>query len=124
MVFFIHGWSDYTGRQAHVAQKFSKLGYEFYAMDQRGHGKSEGHLVEVPSVDEIADDTIEFQKKVMEMYNDIDNPLKVCVIAHSMGCMQLFNILLREQVDKKKSFPRKLPIKYDSVCVVTPFLDI
>jgi alpha-beta hydrolase superfamily lysophospholipase len=42
IVFFVHGFTDYSGRMAHVGQRFSELGYDFYSMDQRGHGKSDG----------------------------------------------------------------------------------
>ena len=40
IVFFIHGFTDYAERQAHVGKSFSNLGYDFYIMDSRGHGKS------------------------------------------------------------------------------------
>lgn len=42
IVFYVHGFSDYNGRFAHLGKKLSDMGYDVYAMDQRGHGKSEG----------------------------------------------------------------------------------
>ena len=50
VLFFIHGHGDYSERTAHVGEMFSKLGYDFYMMDTRGNGKSEGQTVFVPSV--------------------------------------------------------------------------
>ena len=46
----MHGFSDYSARFAHVAQKFSSLGYDFYSLDFPGHGKSEGKIGFVHSV--------------------------------------------------------------------------
>lgn len=40
IVFYIHGFSEYVQRFAHLGQKWSNLGYDFYAMDMRGHGRS------------------------------------------------------------------------------------
>lgn len=56
VLFYIHGFGEYVGRFAHVAQIYSQLGYDCFAMDQRGHGKSEGELVLIQSVDAIAND--------------------------------------------------------------------
>lgn len=95
VVFFSHGWSDYTGRQAHVAQLISRMGYDFFTMDYRGHGKSEGEIGVVPSIDIIANDTIAFHTKVIEQYYSLHEQPKVYWMAHSMGCMQLMNILMR-----------------------------
>jgi alpha-beta hydrolase superfamily lysophospholipase len=41
-IFFVHGFADHAGPYAHHGEIYSKLGYDFYAMDVRGHGKSEG----------------------------------------------------------------------------------
>lgn len=49
------------------------MGYDVFTMDYRGHGKSEGETGIVPSIDIIANDTIEFHKKVIEKYYDLEN---------------------------------------------------
>ena len=41
-IFFVHGFVEHSGHHAHHGEIYSKLGYDFYAMDVRGHGKSEG----------------------------------------------------------------------------------
>lgn len=56
IVFFVHGYTDYSGRYAHVAQMFANRGYDFYALDQRGHGKSEGRQMYFESMDQLGDD--------------------------------------------------------------------
>ena len=40
IIFYIHGFADYSLRSAHVAQFFSETGYDFFSMDARGHGAS------------------------------------------------------------------------------------
>jgi len=30
---FLHGYGDYAGRYAYLAQKFAQMGYEFIAID-------------------------------------------------------------------------------------------
>ena len=51
IIFFIHGFQSYANRQAHLAHDFSKAGYDFFAMDMRGHGKSEGAIAYIPSLE-------------------------------------------------------------------------
>ena len=41
-VLMIHGLGEHAGRYAHVADYLNTLGYDVFAFDQRGHGKSEG----------------------------------------------------------------------------------
>ena len=60
VLFFIHGFTDHCLRIAHVGAAYSALGYDFYCMDQRGHGRSEGVTVRVPGIREVEGDTIEF----------------------------------------------------------------
>ena len=40
VIFYVHGFADFVDRKAHVAQEFAQLGYDFFAMDLRGHGRS------------------------------------------------------------------------------------
>lgn len=44
-VLYVHGWSDYYF-QAHLAEAYDELGYDFHAIDLRRYGRSlrDGHL--------------------------------------------------------------------------------
>jgi lysophospholipase len=53
---FVHGYGDYAGRYAYLAQKFSQMGYEFIAIDQRGLGHSEGRRGVYEDTKSIIDD--------------------------------------------------------------------
>ena len=41
-ILFTHGFTDYGGMWAHVGEMFSKENFDFFMMDSRGHGESEG----------------------------------------------------------------------------------
>jgi alpha-beta hydrolase superfamily lysophospholipase len=36
----------------HIAQRMSNLGYDIFASDLYGHGKSEGSIAHIPSIDD------------------------------------------------------------------------
>ena len=44
------------------------MGYDFYTMDFRGHGKSEGEIGQVPSIDILGTDTINYHEKIIETF--------------------------------------------------------
>ena len=82
---------DYAGRFAHLAKFYADAGYDFFAMDTRGHGKSEGQCMFIPDVDTCARDNIGFQNFVIKtLYSPekgFATPPRVFVIGHSFGCM-------------------------------------
>lgn len=66
-VMFIHGLHDYAGRYAYLAQKFAQAGYDFVAMDQRGHGASQGKPGYFESISEqLVDDQLSFLQSCIE----------------------------------------------------------
>ena len=94
-MFYIHGYQEYIERQPHFAQKFSERGYDFYAMDNRGHGKSEGKDWLTESVENESDDHFRFHKKVIDtLYKDKKPPC--FLLSHSYGGMLTLNGLLRD----------------------------
>jgi alpha-beta hydrolase superfamily lysophospholipase len=42
VVVVVHGFTEHSGRYARVAEELNEQGYAVYAMDLRGHGRSEG----------------------------------------------------------------------------------
>ncbi|MBN2240562.1 MAG: lysophospholipase [Dehalococcoidales bacterium] len=76
-----HGYAEHSGRYSHFADYFVDRGYAVYALDHRGHGKSEGERVYVEKFLDYVDDLKTFFDIIRK-----ENPgKKVFLVGHSMG---------------------------------------
>jgi alpha-beta hydrolase superfamily lysophospholipase len=50
---FVHGLAEHSGRYGHVMRYFAEKGFDCWALDYRGHGKSPGLRVHVDRFDEF-----------------------------------------------------------------------
>ncbi len=50
---FVHGLAEHSGRYSHVMRYFAQEGFDCWALDYRGHGKSPGLRVHVDRFDEF-----------------------------------------------------------------------
>jgi acylglycerol lipase len=76
-----HGFAEHSGRYGNVVNHFVPRGYAVYALDHRGHGRSDGERVQV---DEFHD----YVKDLRTFFNIVrkENPDdKIFLIGHSMG---------------------------------------
>lgn len=80
-VAIIHGFAEHSGRYDHVGERLAQAGYAVYALDLRGHGRSQGRPVYIRSIDEHIGDVERFLERVRE--REPGRPL--FVIGHSMG---------------------------------------
>lgn len=90
---FVHGFGEHSGRYAHVADFFNKNGYSFYALDNRGHGKSDGKRGHAPKYDSYLDDIEVFLASVASQTHS--TPL--FLYGHSMGGNLVLNYVLRRK---------------------------
>ena len=74
-----HGWSEHAGRYHEVANWFTLHGYAVYALDHRGHGKSEGKRGHVRRWTDYARD--------LELLRSTVKHEKQYLLGHSMGGM-------------------------------------
>lgn len=74
-----HGWSEHAGRYNEVANWFNRNGYAVYALDHRGHGKSEGKRGHVRRWTDYARD--------LELLRSTVKHEKQYLLGHSMGGM-------------------------------------
>lgn len=81
VVLLVHGFTEHSGRYARVAGELNRQGYAVYAMDLRGHGKSEGDRVFVRTFDDYLADLDQFLGRVRQ--RESDKPL--FLFGHSMG---------------------------------------
>jgi acylglycerol lipase len=56
VVVIAHGAGEHSGRYAHVAARLVDEGYAVYALDHRGHGRSEGARAVIDRVDKAVED--------------------------------------------------------------------
>ena len=76
-----HGFAEHSGRYSNVVNYFVPGSYAVYALDHRGHGRSEGERVQV-------DDFSDYIKDLNTFFNIVrqENPHeKIFLIGHSMG---------------------------------------
>jgi alpha-beta hydrolase superfamily lysophospholipase len=81
-ILYVHGFADYFF-QRHVAEHFTAQGYDFYAVDLRGYGRS---LRDGDTPNYVADLTEHFEEldAAVAMIHE-DGHTKLSVMAHSTG---------------------------------------
>ncbi len=77
----VHGYAEHSGRYEHVGKRFAAAGYAVYALDLRGHGRSEGERALVRSVDEYVSDAAALLSRV----RDRQPGAPLVILGHSMG---------------------------------------
>jgi alpha-beta hydrolase superfamily lysophospholipase len=125
-IIFIHGVksdaSDYLNT-AQMLQKVTKA--EIYAVDLRGHGKSDGKLGDVDYINQYADDIADIVKTVR---NTKPNG-KIIIAAHSMGggvALRYSMLKNKTKVDgyllfaplignNSPAIPKSAPVENDSI---------
>jgi len=75
----VHGAGEHVGRYEHVAAWFADRGFAVWAMDHRGHGRSEGVRMHVDRFSDYLVDLAEFVKMAAASHG------RPVMIGHSMG---------------------------------------
>jgi acylglycerol lipase len=88
VVVLVHGASEHSGRYAHVAGRLLDEGYAVYALDHRGHGRSEGPRA---LIDRMASAVADLDSLV-----GVAGP-PVFLLGHSMGGTVALAYALRHQ---------------------------
>ncbi len=93
IICIVHGFGEHSGRYAHVADFFNKNGYAVLAMDNRGHGKSEGKRGHTPNFDSYLADIDTFLMDTKQRLADVP----MFLYGHSMGGNLTLNYVIRRQ---------------------------
>ncbi len=80
-VILVHGAAEHGGRYSHVAERLLGEGYAVYALDHRGHGRSDGRRAMIDRLDRLVDDLGLFVARVREEHEGA----KPFLVGHSMG---------------------------------------
>ena len=92
-VVIVHGASEHGGRYRYVVERLAPEGFALYAMDHRGHGRSEGARSLVDRMDNVVSDLDAFVDLVAA-----ETPgLPLFMLGHSMGGCVSIAYALRHQ---------------------------
>src|SRR5262249_50548712 len=80
-VVILHAVSEHAGRCSHVAGRLVRDGYAVYALDHRGHGRSEGKRAFVDRLDRAAADA----GTLIGIARSEQPGVRVFLLGHSMG---------------------------------------
>jgi acylglycerol lipase len=78
-----HGYAEHSSRYLNLVNYFVPKGYAVYALDHRGHGRSDGERVHVDSFQEYVKDL----KTYFDMVRKENPKEKIFLVGHSMGSM-------------------------------------
>jgi acylglycerol lipase len=81
LVVIAHGASEHSSRYAHVAERLVAAGYGVYAIDHRGHGRSQGKRAQLDRLDHVVADLRAFVDLAAGRHPDAP----VYLLGHSMG---------------------------------------
>lgn len=87
-----HGVSEHSARYAHVGERLAAAGYAAYALDHRGHGRSQGKRVMVD-----ADETVADLRAFIELAAARTPGKPVYLLGHSMGAAIAIACAVRHQ---------------------------
>lgn len=81
VVVIAHGLAEHSGRYAHIAERLAADGYATYAVDHRGHGRSDGNRSNINRVSDVVADLDTMIAEAAGRHPD----RPVFLLGHSMG---------------------------------------
>jgi acylglycerol lipase len=81
LVVIAHGASEHSSRYAHVGERLASAGYAVYALDHRGHGRSQGKRAQLDRLDHVVADLRAFVDLAAGRHPGVP----VYLLGHSMG---------------------------------------
>lgn len=105
-IIIVHGMKDYSERYLDFAHKLSQVGYQVFAFDMRGFGRSDGERNYFANIEDNEDDL----DRAFKAFQKYDNNQPWFILGHSAGG----NISARYAIDNQ--------IKLDGFILTAPFL--
>jgi len=95
----VHGLGEHSGRYERLARGMAKFQIATYAIDLRGHGKSDGQRGHIDSWEQWTDDAANFVKHVETQASG-----EVVPLGHSFGGVVMLSTVLGGRVPNAKRF--------------------
>lgn len=80
-VLCVHGLGEHSGRYGGLADAIGEIGLELWALDMRGHGRTDGRRGHVGSIDDVLGDLDRLRERAEE--DGAEAP--IFVVGHSLG---------------------------------------
>ena len=90
VVIVCHGLGEHSGRYEELAHDFARAGLGTYALDHRGHGRSDGRPGHVRQFTHYVHDLEKFRRRVM---GAVGEGLPLVFLGHSLGGLILIRYL-------------------------------
>jgi len=100
VVCIIHGMGEHSGRYEHVANYFVERNIAVFAIDQRGHGKSEGNRGDAPNYAFLVNQIDLMLGEATSSYPGVPT----VVYGHSMGGNLAINHALRDELEGPEGY--------------------
>ncbi|MFP4477738.1 MAG: lysophospholipase [Desulfatibacillaceae bacterium] len=95
VVVIVHGFGEHGGRYPHLVEALVSRGFEVWAMDHRGHGRSFGKRGHVDRWTDYTGDLGAF----LDLVRDRAGNLPLFLLGHSMGGLVTINYVLENARD-------------------------
>jgi lysophospholipase len=105
----VHGLGDHSGRYDRIASWAVAAGFDFYGLDLRGHGRSQGRRGHASSFDRLLSDLDRFRRRT----GNRESELPTVLFGHSLG-----GLIVGRYV-QEFGFP-----SLAGAVLVTPFVDL
>lgn len=119
VVILSHGYAEHSSRYQHFATYLVENGFAVYALDHRGHGRSEGERANIKIFNEYVSDLGKFITTVREKHPS----LKRFLLGHSMGGAIAAQFAL-EQPNQLDGLLLSSPYLINAVSVPAPLMAV
>jgi alpha-beta hydrolase superfamily lysophospholipase len=89
----VHGAFEHGGRYAHVAERMTASGFACYALDARGHGRSDGRRTNIGRMTLVVGDL----DQLVDIAADRHPGVRIFLLGHSLGSVIALEYALRHQ---------------------------
>ena len=100
----VHGLGEHSGRYQRFAEGMARHGMATYAVDLRGHGKSDGQRGHVDSWSQWVEDAAAFVAHV-----EAEAPSEVVPLGHSFGGVVMLSTVIAGKLPRTKRFVLSSP---------------